>query len=364
MAKKKNETKGVYQRGKNFFIRYTVAGKQIKEKVGTDEMLAKRLLRVRLGQIECDNIPAELTAVKKYSMSDLCDKYDTYCQNQKSYKKDKKYKIAGIKERFGSLPANKMTPNIVEAWRVEMIAGTKDKKAVDPVTTNRWVAVLKNMLTLGLKWKYISGKTLYEMRSDIEMFADNDNRERYLTEEECTRLLNACSPRILPMVVIGLHTGLRRGSVLGMTWNKVDFNSGIITIPILNSKTAKTMHVRMSDGVRSILEHLPRYGEFCFSWKNGKPFADFRGEFKKVLKIANIEDFHLHDLRHTFASLNVMAGEDLYKVSKYLAHSTIAMTQRYAHLSPAYMKSATDTMNRIAPVPGHTNISLPVAASM
>jgi len=59
-----------------------------------------------------------------------------------------------------------------------------------------------------------------------------------------------------------------------------------------------------------------------------------------------------------------MEGEDLYKVSKYLAHSTIAMTQRYAHLSPAYMKSATDTMNRLAPVPGHTNINIPAAASM
>ncbi|MEI6827931.1 MAG: site-specific integrase [Desulfuromonadales bacterium] len=284
MAKKKDETKGLYQRGKNWFIRYTVAGKQIREKVGTDEMLAKRLLRVRLGQIECDKIPAELTAVKKYSMADLCDKYDTYCQNQKSFKKDKRYKIAGIKERFASLPANKMSPNIVEAWRVEMIAGTKDKKAVDPVTTNRWVAVLKNMLTLGLKWKYISGKTLYEMRSDIEMFADNDNRERYLTEEECTRLLNACVPRILPMVVIGLHTGLRRGSVLGMTWDKVDFYSGIITIPILNSKTAKQCTSECLTVCGQYLNICPDMVNFVFAGKTANRLPTSEENLKRHLK--------------------------------------------------------------------------------
>ena len=352
MAKKKSDkTKGLYKRGNTWCIRYSVNGEQIKETIG-DEATARRMLRVRQGEIETDSVPQELFATQKHLMSDLCDKYLQYCIDQKQKGvSDKKWKMPHIKARFGSLPVNKVTSQMIEDWQKELIAGTKHKKPVQPVTTNRWVAVLKNMLTMGVKWKMAVPTVLYEVRTGVDMFPETESRERYLTEAECSRLLNACHKRILPMVVIGLHTGLRRGSVLGMTWDKVDFNSGIITVPVVNSKTSVVLHVRMSQGIRSILENLPRYGDYCFCWKNGKPYADFRGEWKKTLEKAEITDFRLHDLRHTFASLNVMNGEDLYKVSKYLGHSTILQTQKYAHLAPGYMKGAADNMDRLAPVP-------------
>ncbi len=70
--------------------------------------------------------------------------------------------------------------------------------------------------------------------------------------------------------------------------------------------------------------------------------------WEELLKQATIENFHWHDLRHTFASRLVMAGVHLYTVCKLLGHADIKMTMRYSHLSPGYLKAAVDVLNRKA----------------
>ncbi len=56
------------------------------------------------------------------------------------------------------------------------------------------------------------------------------------------------------------------------------------------------------------------------------------------------ELLRFHDLRHTFASIYVMEGGDLYKLSKLMGHSTIQQTEKYAHLASSYLKGATDLL--------------------
>jgi integrase len=75
--------------------------------------------------------------------------------------------------------------------------------------------------------------------------------------------------------------------------------------------------------------------------KAGAEIGDIVGNFKKsfasACKKADIEDFRIHDLRHTFASWLVMDGVPLYEVSKLLRHASIKMTERYAHLTPDHL---------------------------
>jgi len=70
--------------------------------------------------------------------------------------------------------------------------------------------------------------------------------------------------------------------------------------------------------------------------------------FRKALKIARIENFRFHDLRHTFASMCVQVGVDLYAVQKVLGHKDGRMTQRYAHLSSEYLRDAIQKLNKSA----------------
>ena len=81
--------------------------------------------------------------------------------------------------------------------------------------------------------------------------------------------------------------------------------------------------------------------------------------WEQWLKDANIDNFHWHDLRHTFASRLVMARVDLYVVKELLGHHSIEMTQRYAHLSPKHLKQAVEALVFPAQVPS----KLPLAAT-
>jgi site-specific recombinase XerD len=76
--------------------------------------------------------------------------------------------------------------------------------------------------------------------------------------------------------------------------------------------------------------------------KNGIKHSDW----VKYLQRAGIEDFHWHDLRHTFASRLVMAGIDLYKIKELMGHESIEMTQRYAHLAPESLQREVDVLVR------------------
>ena len=71
------------------------------------------------------------------------------------------------------------------------------------------------------------------------------------------------------------------------------------------------------------------------------------GGFKNACKRAGIADLHFHDLRHSYASNFMMAGGDIYTLQLLLGHKSINMTQRYAHLSPAYKVKAIDRMNNL-----------------
>ena len=67
--------------------------------------------------------------------------------------------------------------------------------------------------------------------------------------------------------------------------------------------------------------------------------------FVPALEAAKVVDFHWHDLRHTFASRLVMAGVPLFTVQKLMGHTTLAMTQRYAHLAPGHLREAVSNLD-------------------
>ena len=109
------------------------------------------------------------------------------------------------------------------------------------------------------------------------------------------------------------------------------------------AKSKKSRYIPLAKTVKEALEVFPqREGtDYIFlNPKTGKPLGSIKDSFKRALKKAGIKDFTFHDLRHTFASHLVMNGVDLYVVQRLLGHSTIELTQRYAHLDPRQFKEA------------------------
>lgn len=137
-----------------------------------------------------------------------------------------------------------------------------------------------------------------------------------------------------------LLTGARSGEILGLRWEHVDFERGLLHLP--DSKTGKKVIV-LNAPARAILAELPRIGPYVIVGRDpNKPRTALRKSWISVLRHAGITDVRLHDLRHTHASFGVGAGMGLPIVGKLLGHTQAATTQRYAHLADDPVRQASE----------------------
>ncbi|MBN6739959.1 site-specific integrase [Acidithiobacillus sp. MC6.1] len=168
-------------------------------------------------------------------------------------------------------------------------------------------------------------------------------RVRYLSDDERTRLLEACKAStngdLYLAVLLALTTGGRQAETMGASWAQVDLNRATLQLEETKNGSRRTLHL-----AAPVLELLKERGklrridtDLLFpSRANPKQPVDLRQPWEKALQVAVIEGFHWHDLRHTFASMAAMNGASLPELAALLGHKTLAMVQRYAHLSPAH----------------------------
>lgn len=173
---------------------------------------------------------------------------------------------------------------------------------------------------------------------DVRLLRENNKRTRELTAEEETRLLRALEPRrhgadLRPLVRLVLESGLRLGEASALRWSDVDWTGGFATLQ--QTKAGDKQYVPLSSEALAILRALGPANGHIFAGKDGTPWTtNFVGcTFAKAVRRAGIPDLRAHDLRHTFACRRLRAGVDLFTVSKLLRHASVAMSERYVHLT-------------------------------
>lgn len=240
---------------------------------------------------------------------------------------------------------------------------------------DRALARLKRLFSLCVDWGLLERSPAER----IKLFREDVNRVRFLTDEEEDRLLAAAAPRLRLVIVLALHTGMRKAEILGLRWQDVDLKNAVAFIPATRAKAKRDRAVHLNERALAVLKELPRSldgADYVFkrTMDKGQPQAEGDGGETqgKVLSLApgprrstkgaegegkpprlnlgrlwsqavadaGLENFRFHDLRHTFASRLAMAGVDLNKIRELMGHSGIAMTLRYAHLAPSELKDA------------------------
>jgi len=182
----------------------------------------------------------------------------------------------------------------------------------------------------------------------IRLEKEPQGRIRWLEPDEEVRLLAACAksrnPELTKIVTIALETGLRKGELLGLTWDRVDLSRGVIRLE--QTKSGKRREVPMRQVVYDTLASLPGPRE-------GQVFQtrSIRTAFENAVVEAKLEGLRLHDTRHHFASWFVMRGGNLQALKEILGHASLTMTQRYAHLSPDHLRSEVAKTERLANSP-------------
>ena len=233
----------------------------------------------------------------------------------------------------------------------------KEKDRTTACTANHLLTTLKRMLNLAVKWEMLEKNPA----KDQEKFHEGPLRERYLSKEELPRFLTALEEQndrlSVAAIRLLLYTGCRREEVMSLEWSNVRLEEERLYLPKTKNGRSRTVHLNTK--AKEVLtdlenrkgqEERTRSSNYVFPSRKGakKPYVyDLRNPFDKACTVAGIENFRVHDLRHTFASLAVSSGADLYAVQRLLGHQDIAMTQRYAHLAADDLKEATEGVSEM-----------------
>lgn len=234
------------------------------------------------------------------------------------------------------------------------------KDGVKNGTINREVGLLSAAINYARKeWDWHIPNNAEGMR-----LKEPDGRVRSLTVEEASRLIEVAeqsvrAPHLAPFIRLALNTGCRRNELLKLQWEQVDLKADLIHLEAKDTKTRRRRSVPLNGEARQAMLNLARFraghcpaSEWVFAHKDGSRLECVWSSFRHALKVAGIQNFRIHDLRHTCASWLVTAGQQMPAVRDLLGHSTIRMTEKYAHLSPDNVRAAVGVLDSVSRI-GH-----------
>ena len=201
------------------------------------------------------------------------------------------------------------------------------------------------MFTKAVEWEMVEEEVLKKVRR-VKPLPENNRRLRYLSAEECRKLVAACDAHLRPIVITAINTGMRKEEILSLEWEKnIDLVHGFILLT--QTKNGERREIPINATLRSALQGIVRRldSPYVFVDGKGRRYKDVKRSFGSALRKTGIKDFRFHDLRHTFACYLVMAGVDITTVKEVLGHKTLTMTLRYSHLAPAHKVSALSALD-------------------
>ncbi|PKH88640.1 site-specific integrase [Colwellia sp. Bg11-28] len=335
-----------------YYLFYRLNGKQVNYRLGIDGQMtpaqARDLAKNKIAEVTQG---VDVQAVRKHDRTKtkyskfstlqffLEEKYAPWLKSRNPKTAEKT--IKAFESSFPTLMDFQLSD--INAWEIEKWRNKRLTDGVKPATTNRQINTIKGCLSRAVEWGAIDSHDLNKVKT---LTVDN-SKVRYLSKDEETRLrdnLQTCDTDFLEVIVIlALNTGMRKGELLSLEWNHVNFDNKILTVDFQNAKSGNTRHLPLNSQAFNILKQWQQETDgigFVFKDKNHAQLKDFPYVWGALLDEAQITNFRFHDLRHHFASKLVMASVDLNTVRELLGHSDLKMTLRYAHLAPEHKAAA------------------------
>ncbi len=333
---------GLYKRGKVWWMGFVCKGRHYRKSTETeDRKLAQRIHDKVRGEIAegkwFEKLPGEEKTFREM-MQRYLDEYASKKVSEKSFRGYAKKPISYL----GDYTLSEVTPKTINEYKIK-----RRNDGVGPASINRELATMKRAFNLAIKeWEWIEKNPV----ARVSMEEENNKRDRWLTIEEENRLLGVCPGWLRELVKFALNTGMRLGEILSLEWKGVDLFRKTVTIFKSKNKEPRTIPINETvfemlkgkakvKSISGLVFHSPTHAKLHIT--------SIDHAFKKAVKRAKIEDFHFHDLRHTFATRLVQLGKDLYKVQRLLGHKSPLMTQRYAHHYPESLRDAVEVLDKL-----------------
>ena len=274
----------------------------------------------------------------KLSRNDLSPKtYEDYC-----------IFLNKLNHFFGRKLLCQITKDEVEIYRNTMAS------ELSKVTSNRYLFIIKQVFKKGLSLKAI----LEDPVKQIHKFSEKDHeRKEFLLPHQLDRLVASTQKSrakfYMPAVIyLGAEHGASKQEILNLNWKDIIFDYsdvGLIKLFRTKNKKKRVMFLmpRTKEALLNWRDHLEMMrkskkitepkSDRVFCRIDGTSLKSFKKAWWNALKEAGIQNFHFHDLRHTFCSNLLLAGSDLKDVKEMIGHEDISMTDRYSHLTFSHM---------------------------
>jgi len=294
---------------------------------------------LRQRQAEADAIRSGLQAAppEPRSFDELVTLWKEVKHAKRSLPADESNIRNHLRPAFGELMLHEITPRRISALE------RRSKKHLAVNSVRAVLALLRSMLNLAVEhgWLAVAPKVRLPRKPDLDY-------TWLRSETEIRSFLEAAAkddyPALMQLYATAIYTGMRAGELLGLRWDDVDLERRLITVQRSYTNPTKSSRIRRVPILDPLLPLLRAWKLACPSPELVFPNRQDRmhprsasvtkAVFHRVRARAKIEGLTFHDLRHTFASHWVLKGGDIYRLQQILGHSSIELTQRYAHLAP------------------------------
>lgn len=239
------------------------------------------------------------------------------------------------KAKIGKYTLNHINSDLIKKQRQELLdevspKGTQRSQA----TVNRYLASFSGALSYGVKeCEWLSVNPMFK----IKKFKESEGRDRVLSAEELSRLLDACQKSsnklLFPFVLLAITTGARSGELLGLPWECVDLNEGIIHLKDTKNGRPRVLAVvgKGLEILRDLFKIRNPEKPLVFAGKTRFGRLTLRKPWEKALKESKIENLKLHDLRHCFATYASESGASNIQLKTATGHLSLSQLTRYCH---------------------------------
>lgn len=326
----------IHQRGPSWFLDCVINGVHYHRKLGRgiSRSVAAQNAKVIRGKI----VQGDLGFAKKakdLAFDEARKRFEEWAVANKKPGTAQAYKecLRRLAESFSGKRLSELSPFLVEKHKQRRIEDEARVRA------NRELAVLKSLFNRCRAWRLFEGDNPV---TSVKMLKEPRRRLRFLEPDEENRLLAECAEPLRTIVLIGTHCGLRlKSEALTLRWADVDLVRRTLTVAAAYAKSGTSRTVSLNSVVLDALSRLPRTSEFVFAKSNGNPYHALRG-FRAACQRADLTGVTPHTTRHTFATRLCENGVDLRLVQELGGWATLALVQRYAHVSPSRKAEAVE----------------------
>jgi integrase len=339
---------------RTYYLRHRVDGAQRELKLGTPAELspdqAREIARAALARVRAGGDPgAERRAAREAPTIEVlaARHMQAHASRKRSGRNDEILWRRHLLPAFARVRVAALSREQVREWHACHL---------QPATANRALEVLGVALGLAEEWGWrpVGSNPVRGVRAHPER-----QRRRYASAEELGRLREAMARweaqgplairwRFIQLVRLLLLTGARLREVMDAQWSEIDWARGVLRVPAERGKTGAS-EVRLSDRAVEVLRALEAAAggsRWVVPGESGeRPLVGYRRMWLALLEDAGVADLRVHDLRHTFASYTLSAGQPLGVVGQLLGHRSTQTTSRYAHLVDDAARAAVERVS-------------------